>query len=75
MYLISEINVAVKPLSAKELSEEKIIDAIEEIKRTYEEKKKNAEEISYKIRSEEGLARTVRLITNVLNKVYLSSEN
>ena len=42
---LSEINVAVKPLSAKELSEEKIIDAIEEIKRTYEEKKKNYEKL------------------------------
>ena len=65
---LSDINVAVKPLSAKELSEEKVIDAIEEMKRTYEEKKKNAEEISYKVRSEEGLARTVLLITDVLNK-------
>lgn len=65
---LSDINVAVKPLSAKELSEEKIIDAIEEMKRTYEEKKKNVEEISYKVRTEEGLARTVLLITDVLNK-------
>lgn len=65
---LSDINVAVKPLSAKKLSEEKIIDAIEEMKRTYEEKKKNAEEISNKVRSEEGLAKTVQLITDVLNK-------
>lgn len=64
---LSDINVAVKPLSAKELSEERIIDAIEEMKRTYDEKKKNAEEISYKVRSEEGLAKAVQLITDVLN--------
>jgi sterol 3beta-glucosyltransferase len=62
---LSDINVAVKPLPAKKLSEEKIIAAIEEMKRTYEEKKKNAEEISYKVRSEEGLARAVRLITEM----------
>lgn len=65
---LNDINVAVKPLSAKKLSEEKIIDAIEEMKRTYDEKKKNAEEISYKVRSEEGLAKTIHLITDVLNK-------
>lgn len=65
---LSDINVAVKPLSAKKLSEEKIIDAIEEMKRTYDEKKKNAEEISCKVRSEEGLAKAVQLITDVLNK-------
>lgn len=64
---LSDINVAVKPLSAKELSEERIINAIEEMKRTYDEKKKNAEEISYKVRSEEGLAKAVQLITDVLN--------
>jgi len=65
---LSDINVAVKPLSAKELSEGEIIDAIEKMKRTYEEKKKNAEEISYKVRTEEGLERTVLLITDVLDK-------
>lgn len=65
---LSDINVAVKPLLAKELSEEKIIDAIEEMKRTYKEKKKNAEEISDKVRSEEGLAKAVLLITEILNK-------
>lgn len=65
---LSDINMAVKPLPAKNLSEEKIIDAIEEMKRTYDEKKKIAEEISYKVRSEEGLAKTVQLITDVLNK-------
>ncbi|MGI6192895.1 MAG: glycosyltransferase [Christensenellales bacterium] len=63
-----DINVAVKPLMAKELSEERIIDAIEEMKRTYDEKRKNVEELSYKVRSEEGLARAVQLITAVLNK-------
>lgn len=63
---LSDINVAVKPLSANKLSEEKIIDAIEEMKRTYDEKKKNAEEISDKVRSEEGLAKAVQLITDVL---------
>jgi sterol 3beta-glucosyltransferase len=62
---LSDINIAVKPLSSKKLSEEKIIDAIEEMKRTYDEKKKNAEEISYKVRSEEGLAKAVQLITDV----------
>lgn len=65
---LSDINVAVKPLSANKLSEEKIIAAIEEMKETYHEKKKNAEEISDKVRSEDGLAKAVELITAVLNK-------
>lgn len=63
-----DLNIAVKPLKAKELSEKRIIDAIEEMKRAYCEKKKNAEEISYKVRSEAGLEKAVQLINDVLNK-------
>lgn len=63
-----DINVAVAPISARELCEEKLIAAIEEMRQTYSEKKKNAEEISAKIRSEEGLAAAVELITGVLAK-------
>lgn len=65
---LSDINVAVKPLAAKDLSEEGIVGSIEEMKRTYEEKKKNAEEISVKVRSENGLTKAVELITQVLNE-------
>ncbi|NLN56219.1 MAG: glycosyltransferase family 1 protein [Clostridiales bacterium] len=62
-----DINVAVKPLPAKKLSEEKIIDAIEEMKMTYEERKQKAEEISIKVRSENGLEKAVGLLSDVLN--------
>lgn len=64
---LSDINVAVSPLPARKLSEENIIAAIEDMRRTYDEKKKKAEEISYKVRAEEGLAKAVQLIANVLN--------
>lgn len=62
-----DINVAVKPLPAKKLSEEKIIDAIEEMKMTYEERKQKVEEISIKVRSENGLEKAVGLLSDVLN--------
>lgn len=62
---LSDINVATKPLQAKDLSEASIIAAIEEMNRTYEEKKKNAINISQKVRSENGVATAVRLIENV----------
>lgn len=59
---LSDINVATKPLKSKDLSEQSIIGAIEEMKYTYDEKKKNAEMISQKIQSENGVANAVRLI-------------
>jgi len=57
---LSDINVSTKPLKSKDLSEQSIIGAIEEMKYTYEEKKKNAEMISQKIQSENGVANAVR---------------
>lgn len=65
---LNDINVAVKPVSARSLNKKKIIDAIEEMKKTYEEKRGYAEEISYKVRAEKGLAKTVHLISSLLNK-------
>lgn len=59
---LSEINVATAPLKAKDLSEKTIIAAIEEMNRTYDEKKCNALDISAKIKEENGVATAVRLI-------------
>lgn len=59
---LSDVNVATKPLKSKNLSEQSIIEAIEEMKDTYEEKKRNAEMLSQKIKSENGVAEAVRLI-------------
>ena len=59
---LSDVNVATKPLKSKDLSEQSIIEAIEEMKDTYEEKKRNAEMLSQKIKSENGVAEAVRLI-------------
>lgn len=55
-------NVATKPIKAKDLSEQTIIDAIKEMNDTYEEKRKNALMLSQKIKSEDGVAEAVRLI-------------
>ncbi|MBS1419339.1 MAG: glycosyltransferase family 1 protein [Oscillospiraceae bacterium] len=63
---LSDINVSTKPLKSKDLSEQSIIGAIEEMKYTYEEKKKNAEMISQKIQSENGVANAVRLIETAM---------
>lgn len=59
---LQEINVATQPLKSKDLSEETIVARIEEMNTTYDEKKKNAEMISQKIKSENGVANAVRLI-------------
>ncbi|MDD3340534.1 MAG: hypothetical protein PHS82_16995 [Lachnospiraceae bacterium] len=63
---LHEIDVATEPLKSKELSERSIINAIEEMKRTYVEKKKNAESISEKIKSEGGVAAAVKLIEEAM---------
>ena len=65
---LNDINVATKPIKSKDLSEKTIISAIEEMKRTYDEKKKNAMAISEKIKSENGVAEAVRLIEKVMEK-------
>lgn len=59
---LSDINVATKPLKSKDLSEETVVVYIKEMNDTYDEKKKNAEMISKKIKSENGVVNAVRLI-------------
>lgn len=63
---LNEINVATAPLQSKDLSEEAIVKAIQEMNRTYEEKKQNAEAISEKIQSENGVSYAVELIEKVI---------
>lgn len=53
---LSDINVAIKPLKSKNLNEQSIINFINEMKNTYDKKKGNAEMISKKIKSENGVA-------------------
>ena len=59
-------DVAVKPVKAKNLSEQTIVAAMEEMESTYAIKKKNAEAISEMIRNENGVEESVRLIETVL---------
>jgi len=63
---LNNINVATKPLKSKDLSKQSIIASIEEMKETYNEKKKNADSISHKIKSENGVAYAVRLIEKAM---------
>ena len=67
---LSGINVATKPLQSKNLSETAIYEAIQEMKRTYPEKKKNVQAISRKIKEEGGVAQAVRLIENVMSDLH-----
>lgn len=63
---LSDINVSTKPLKSKDLSEEIIITYIEDMNKTYDEKKKNVEMISQKIQSENGVAYAVELIESAI---------
>lgn len=63
-----ETGVATKPLKSKDLSEGKIVAAIEEMNVGYDAKKKNAAAISGKIKEENGVAEAVRLIEQVMKK-------
>ena len=59
---LTNLNVATNPLKIKNLSEETIFEALMEMKNTYAEKKKNAESISEKIKTEGGVTEAVELI-------------
>lgn len=63
-----DINVATKPLKSKDLSESSIYEAILDMQSNFEEKKKNAELISAKIKEEGGVEEAVRLIEKVMEK-------
>ena len=63
---LEKCNVSTKMLKAKDLSEENIIRAINEMNSEYEEKKRNAEILAEKIRTEGGVDEAVRLIKEVL---------
>ena len=60
-------DVATKHINAKDLSEQTVIAAIEELNSTYSVKKRNAEAISEKISSEHGIDEAVRLIEEAMN--------
>lgn len=61
-------NVATKHIKAKDLSEQTITEAIEEMNVNYADKKRNAESISGKIATENGVAEAVRLIKSVMEE-------
>lgn len=60
------IDVATKPLKSKDLSEDSICDALLDMQSTFEEKKKNVELLSTKIKEENGVKEAVRLINKVM---------
>ena len=59
--------VATKLIKAKDLSEQTIINAIEDLNSTYEVKKRNAESISEKISTEHGVETAIRLIEDAMD--------
>ena len=65
---LHENNVATKPLKSKDLSEESIYQAIFDMQSTHEEKKKNVDLLSAKIKKEGGVTEAVRLIEEVVKE-------
>lgn len=62
---LCEAGVSTEPIKSKDLSEERVIAAIEEMPSSYQKKEENAKAISEKIRSEGGVSEAVRLIKEV----------
>ncbi len=62
---LCEAGVSTEPIKSKDLSEERVIAAIEEMLSSYQKKEENAKAISEKIRSEGGVSEAVRLIKEV----------
>ncbi len=62
---LEKAGVSSKLLRSKDLSEDNIINRIEEINSTYEEKRNRARMMSEKIRTEGGVSEAVRLIKEV----------
>ena len=60
-------DVATKLIKAKDLSEQTMINAIEELNSTYAVKKRNAEVISEKISTEHGVDTAIRLIEDAMD--------
>ena len=62
---LKDVNVAVDPLKAKDLSIQTIYKAIIDMQDSYEEKYRSAKELAQKISTEGGLSEAVRLIEEV----------
>ena len=64
---LEQNNVAVRMIQAKDLSEERLIEAIKELDSNYETISKTAKTLSKKLQSEHGLETAVELIENCMN--------
>ena len=59
---LHKLGVATEIIKAGELNEQRVIEAIKELDSRYDEFKRNAAELSEKLRAEDGLGRAVSLI-------------
>jgi sterol 3beta-glucosyltransferase len=62
-----KLKVSVKPIKARELSEEKLISAINELKANYSEMHDRVEDLAKKMQKENGLETAVRLIESAID--------
>lgn len=62
-----KLKVSVKPIKANELSEEKLINAINELKANYSEIHNCVEDLAKKMQEENGLENAVRLIDSAVD--------
>lgn len=63
-----ELNAGVKPVKAGELSEERIVNALNELKDNYSAVSRSVRTLSEKMQEEDGLNRAAELIQGVLEK-------
>lgn len=61
-----KVKASLKPIKASELDEEKLINAICELKRNYNELHANVEKLSQKMLDENGLENAVKLIESIM---------
>lgn len=63
---VCELNLGPKPIPSKDLSQDSLVNAINTVKNSYEQFSNSSKVLANKLQAENGLDKTVELISNVL---------
>ncbi len=63
---VYELNLGPKPIRSKDLSEDSLVNAINIVKNNYEQFSNSSKTLANKLKSENGLDKTIELINNIL---------
>lgn len=63
---VYELNLGPKPIRSKDLSEDSLVNAITIVKNNYEQFSNSSKSLANKLKTENGLDKTVELINNIL---------